>query len=627
MSDERFEYGKDFQENKAETPSMTDASGTDSADSTGGARDSGSGYGSSAGSGKPAGYNYSGSAAFPGSANGRPAGSEEGTGYNYSDYRTEHQYSDYRAASGRTERQYSGYNAASGSTEDQYSGSGSSSGDSGYGFSGRQGSTDDSAGTGRYYSYSRTEESGESFTPPTPPVAPRRSGSKKGRGPLAAILAVILVFVIGAGAVAMVSLRSKGDSASGSSSSAQARVESSADSADEEKKDADSKEGVITTGNRIATVEEAMSESSLGDTTVADVAEKVMPSIVSVYNKFTEESEFFGRTYTQEGESAGSGIIIEQTDTELLLVTNNHVVAGADSLSVQFIDETNCEASLKGTDVSTDLAVISVPLEELSAETRKSIAIAELGDSDSLRIGEHAIAIGNALGYGQSLTVGYISALNREITSEDGITGTFIQTDAAINPGNSGGALLNSKGQVIGINSNKIGGDAIEGMGFAIPISKAIPIIDSLKTQESKTKVAEEDQGVLGILGITVTSDVASAYGMPIGAYVEEIIDGSGSAQSDLQQGDIITAINGQTIGGMEDLQNQLVYYSAGEEVTLTVQHPVDGGKYEEREIKVTLSRRSSVQSSDGSGSQQAPGRESEEQQDDSGIFSFPFGF
>ena len=617
MSDERFEYGKDIPVNNAETSRMTDASRTDSASSDS-VPGSGSNYGSSAGSGETAGYNYSGSAAFSGSAYGRSAATEEGTGYNYSDY---------RAASGRTDQQYNDCSAASGRRDRQYSGSGAPSGTAGHSYAGQSGSPDNSAGTGRYYSYSRTEQSGENFTSPTPPVPPRRGGGKKGRGPLAAILAVILIFVIGIGAVAMVSMRSKAGAASGSASSAQARIESSADSADKEKTADGSKEGVISTGNRISTVEEAMSESSLTDTTVADVAEKVMPSIVSVYNKFTEESEFFGRTYTQEGESAGSGIIIEQTDNELLLVTNNHVVAGADSLSVQFIDETNCEASLKGTDVSSDLAVISVPLDELSAETRKRIAIAELGDSDSLRIGEHAIAIGNALGYGQSLTVGYISALNREITSEDGITGTFIQTDAAINPGNSGGALLNSKGQVIGINSNKIGGDAIEGMGFAIPISKAIPIIDSLKTQESKTKVAEEDQGVLGILGITVTSDVASAYGMPVGAYVEEVIDGSGAAKSDLQQGDIITAINGQTITGMEDLQNQLVYYSAGEEVTLTVQHPGEGGKYEEREIKVTLSKRSSVSSSGESGRQQAPGRESGQQQEDSGIFSFPFGF
>ncbi len=216
------------------------------------------------------------------------------------------------------------------------------------------------------------------------------------------------------------------------------------------------------------------------------------------------------------------------------------------------------------------------------------------------------------------------------MTAEDGITGTFIQTDAAINPGNSGGALLNSAGQVIGINSNKIGGSAIEGMGFAIPISKAIPIIEELKVQESKTRVSEEEQGALGILGITVTSDVASAYGLPVGAYVEEIIEGSAAQQSDLSQGDIITGINGQTINGMEALQEQLSFYKAGEEVTLTVQHPMEGGSYKEREITLTLSKRSDIQSSDSQDSGNQNRRQQEipyEEEGGEDLFDmFPFG-
>ena len=438
-------------------------------------------------------------------------------------------------------------------------------------------------------------------------------------------LAVILVFVLGAGAGAMMSGRAATASLPESSASAKNSVESSAEEEEEKTPSRESGSG----GETISRVKDQTSDSSLSDTTVADVAEKVMPAIVSVYNKYTEKSQFFGRTYTQEAESAGSGIIIEETDNELLIVTNNHVVEGADSLSVQFINEENCEAALKGTDPSSDLAVISVSLDSLNEDTKKQIAIAELGDSDSLRIGEHAIAIGNALGYGQSLTVGYISALNREITAEDGITGTFIQTDAAINPGNSGGALLNSKGQVIGINSNKIGGEAIEGMGFAIPISKALPIIDGLKTQESKTKVAEAEQGVLGIYGISVTSDVASAYGLPVGAYVEEIIEGTGAASSDLQQGDIITGIEGQTVTGMEDIQNQLAYYSAGQEITLKVQHPMEGGEYEEREIKVTLSSRSDAEAATGSMEERRGQTEQQESwpSEEGSDFSFPFPF
>lgn len=490
-------------------------------------------------------------------------------------------------------------------------------------------------GNGRYYSYNRTgtDSGAPSGNNNNRGGDYRRRRSRRGGGRLAVVLAVILVFVIGASVGALASGRLSGASLQGGNSSSQSRNEAAVKETEKESdKEAESagsslQSGQTSGGGTISTVKEAMGQSSLADTTVADVAEQVMPAIVSVYNKYTEESQFFGRTYTQEGESAGSGIIIEETADELLIVTNNHVVVGADSLSVQFIDETNCEASLKGTDASSDLAVIAVSLDSLTEGTKSNIAIAELGDSDSLRIGEHAIAIGNALGYGQSLTVGYISALNREITSEDGITGTFIQTDAAINPGNSGGALLNSKGQVIGINSNKIGGSAVEGMGFAIPISKAIPIIDGLKTQESRTKVAEEEQGVLGIYGISVTSDVASAYGLQVGAYIEEIIEGTGAADSDLQQGDIITAINGQTITGMEDLQNQLAYYTAGEEVTLTVQHPMEGGEYEEREIKLTLSKKSDVSSSSGDGRQGAGQRQQPSEEDDYGLFSFPFGF
>ena len=466
-----------------------------------------------------------------------------------------------------------------------------------------------------YYSYDRSgRDSREQVS-----SAYRNRKERKSGGRIAVVLAVVLVFILGAGIGSYVSGRTAAASLqdsvrSAQSPSASAAESGSADSDKTKEKDKSSEQGTQTGdsssgGGTIARVQDRTAGTALGDTTVADVAESVMPAIVSVYNKYTEQSQFFGRTYTQEAESAGSGIIIEESDGELLIVTNNHVVEGADSLSVQFINEENCEAALKGTDVSSDLAVISVSLSDLNTETKDSIAVAELGDSDSLRIGEQAIAIGNALGYGQSLTVGYISALNREMTSENGITGTFIQTDAAINPGNSGGALLNSRGQVIGINSNKIGGSAVEGMGFAIPISKAIPIIDSLKTQESRTKVAEEEQGVLGIYGISVTSDVASAYGLPVGAYVEELIEGGGAAKSDLKQGYIITAINGQTITGMEDLQRQMAYFKAGEEVTLTVQHPMEGGEYEEREIKVTLSERSSIEESNedshGRGEQQ----------------------
>ena len=521
-------------------------------------------------------------------------------------------------------------------------GAGTSAGMAGTGSfngAGNGSSTGTGNGSGRFYNY------GDNTSHRTAGAAGRSSanaprGRKDREKPgkwVAMALAVILVFVLGAGAGAYISGRNataalSGDtktteSRSGSDAQAETGKKEAEDSADSEQAAEDTDKA--DSGSSQGTIARVQDQETIADTSVADIAEKVMPAIVSVYNKYTEKGQFFGRTYTQEGESAGSGIIIEETDGELLIVTNNHVVEGADSLSVQFIDEENCEAALKGTDASSDLAVIAVSLDDLSASTKDAIAVAELGDSDSLRIGEHAVAIGNALGYGQSLTVGYISALNREITSEDGITGTFIQTDAAINPGNSGGALLNSRGQVIGINSSKIGGSSVEGMGFAIPITKALPIIDNLKSQESRTKVAEEEQGVIGIRGISVTSDVASAYGLQVGAYVEEIVEGSGAADSDLEEGDIITAINGQTVTGMQDLSAQLAYYKVGTEVTLTVQHPGDGNKYEEKEIKVTLSPRSTFDASDSSQdgwqdqqNQQAPGQGSE----DNDFFGFPFG-
>ena len=332
------------------------------------------------------------------------------------------------------------------------------------------------------------------------------------------------------------------------------------------------------------------------ETELTKVVDTVMPSIVSVYNDFTEEVQtFYGQTFTRQGESTGSGIIIGKTDTELLIVTNNHVVDGADHLRVLFIDQETCDAEIKGTNPSNDLAVIAVALSDIKSTTLDQIKVATLGNSDNLKIGEDVIAIGNALGYGQSVTTGIVSANNREISDET-ITGTFIQTDAAINPGNSGGALVNINGHVIGINSSKIGGNAVEGMGFAIPISRAIPIIEELMNRETLSKVEESERGTIGISGVTVTSDVAKAYNMPQGVYVAQIIENGGAAKSDLHEGDIITAIDGQTVSSMEELQKQLEYHRAGTEVTLTVQRQDGKGSYAETAVKVTLGTRASIE-------------------------------
>ena len=227
------------------------------------------------------------------------------------------------------------------------------------------------------------------------------------------------------------------------------------------------------------------------------------------------------------------------------------MVEDADSLEVQFIDESTAEAKIKGTDAGNDLAVIAVKLKDIDSDTMNQIEVATLGDSDELKIGEPVVAIGNALGYGQSVTTGVVSALERELQVEN-VSGTFIQTDAAINPGNSGGPLVDLNGNVIGINSSKIGGEKVDSMGFAIPISRAVPIIEDLMNQKTKETVAEEDRGYLGISGVSVTSQVSSAYSMPQGVYIAQIINGGGAADSDLQKGDIITAIEGTSVTDME---------------------------------------------------------------------------
>ena len=324
---------------------------------------------------------------------------------------------------------------------------------------------------------------------------------------------------------------------------------------------------------------------------VSDIVENTLPSIVSITNMSVQEVQnFFGGISQQESESAGSGIIISQNDSELLVVTNNHVVEGSDTLTVTFNDGNSVEAQIKGTDSARDLAVVAVPLDKISDDTMNAIKVATLGDSDSLKVGEPAIAIGNALGYGQSVTTGIVSATGRTI---DGFDGEYIQTDAAINPGNSGGALLNANGEVIGINSAKINSSAVEGMGFAIPISDASDVIQNLMNKETRSTVSDEERGYLGIKGYDVSEEGAQMYNMPTGVYVKEVMSGGGAEKAGLTKGSIITGFEGSSISGMSSLQEQLQYYKAGEEVTLTVQIPDKNGEYTEKDIKVTLGKNS----------------------------------
>ena len=337
--------------------------------------------------------------------------------------------------------------------------------------------------------------------------------------------------------------------------------------------------------------------SSVVTSDVSSVVENVMPSIVSITNMSVQEVQnFFGGTSKQESESAGTGIIISQNDSELLVVTNNHVVAGSNTLTVTFADGNSVEANIKGTDSEYDVAVVAVPLDSISEDTKKAISVATLGDSTELKVGEPAIAIGNALGYGQSVTTGVISALNRSVSETNETTGEttessvkLIQTDAAINPGNSGGALVNASGEVVGLNSSKLVGDSVEGVGYAIPISDVSDLIENLMNQETKTKVAEADQGAIGIKGMSVSTEYSQQLNMPEGVYVSEVTKGGGAEKAGMTRGCIITGINGTTVSSMDDLQEQLQYYAKGDEVELTIQVPQSNGEYQEQSVNVTL--------------------------------------
>lgn len=342
-------------------------------------------------------------------------------------------------------------------------------------------------------------------------------------------------------------------------------------------------------------------QTSSGDakdlTDVSSVVDEVMPSIVAITNTGTVTyNSFFGKK-SQQSQSCGSGIIVSEDDDYLYIATNNHVVADSEELTVQFDDDSVVKAEIRGTDPDDDLAVVRVKKSDLGKDTYSNIKIATIGDSDNVAVGSPAIAIGNALGYGQSVTTGIVSALNRTVTTQDSQTGetvtnnNLIQTDAAINPGNSGGALLNENGEVIGINSVKYSSTDVEGIGYAIPMSVAKPIIESL-IQDGK--YTNENQAYLGIKGGDVSSEMV-AYGFPQGVYVSSVSAGSGAANAGLQEGDIITAVDSTKISSMTELQSALKSYQAGDKVTLTVARQ-SGRQYEENKVDVTLSSAKDIQ-------------------------------
>ena len=362
------------------------------------------------------------------------------------------------------------------------------------------------------------------------------------------------------------------------------------------------------------------SSTSTGTMDVSTIAKNAMPSIVSITNQSVQEVQNYFSMFgygaqtpqTEETTSCGSGIIIGKNDTELLIVTNNHVV------------DQVCKANIKGTDADNDLAVIAVPLSEIPDDTMSSIAVATMGDSDSVEVGEQVVAIGNALGYGQSVTTGIISAANRVIDSDsssdgssDGTTAdtsstdttgkTYLQTDAAINPGNSGGALLNMNGEVIGINSAKLASTEVEGMGYAIPISRVSDIIENLMNEQTRTKVAAEDQGTIGIKCLDVSSQIQQAYNMPAGVYISEVTSGGAAENAGLKSGYVLTSFDGHSITSTSELKSLLQYYSAGETVEVEVQVP-DNGSYETKTFSLTLGTSTSSSDDQQSDSQQNAG-------------------
>ena len=363
---------------------------------------------------------------------------------------------------------------------------------------------------------------------------------------------------------------------------------------------------------------DAEQSTTKGSLDVSDIAEEALPSIVSITTKSVQEVQSYYGMYgmygyapqqqEQEVEGSGSGIIVGKNDDELLIATNYHVVSGADTLSVAFVDGNAVEASVKGFDEERDLAVVSVSLDDIDSDTMDAISVANVGSSDDLKVGEQVVAIGNALGYGQSVTTGIVSAKNRRMDSDnntvtdgsdDSSNGVnLIQTDAAINPGNSGGALLNMEGEVVGINSAKLASTEVEGMGYSIAISDVTDILQNLMNETSRDKLDDSEHGTIGIKCISVSSEAVQMYGIPAGVFVSEVTEGGAADKAGLKANSVITEFNGKTVSSADQLIEYLSYYEPGEEVELTVQVPKGTG-YEEETIKVTLDENTSADDSE----------------------------
>ena len=460
-------------------------------------------------------------------------------------------------------------------------------------------------------------------TPPVPPVGSNHKKSGRGKKALT-VVCLGLVFGVTAGAAFSVPVTIANKELKATKLEIQ-QIQESLNAAGSGKK------SLSTTADSLNASNALYNNNSAANVTA--IANNCLPSVVSITNRgVTEVRTMFG-TYQQDAESSGSGIIIGENETELLIVTNYHVVSGSSELSVVFsYDEDSDDPSLvsarvKGYEADKDLAVIAVSLDDITDEMRSKIKIATIGDSSNLVLGQEVVAIGNALGYGQSVTTGIISALGRNVTVSDdnggSITNKLIQTDAAINPGNSGGALLNMNGELIGINSVKVSSSSVEGMGYAIPISDVQSIIEELMLKETRDVVAEEKQGYLGIKPIDVTNDIYEAYDMPVGVYIYNIYEGSPAEAAGLVKGNIITKFDGQTIKNREALMSLLTYYRAGETVEIVAMVQSAEG-YVEKTFQVTLGTKA-VFGEDANDSQSRPKRQESQDNSDDDFFN-PFG-
>ena len=365
----------------------------------------------------------------------------------------------------------------------------------------------------------------------------------------------------------------------------------------------------ITEAEKNGKPSETVMASGGSEKTVSEVAKDAMPSVVAITNMMRyQENGFtiFGEVQKEtELPASGSGVIVGQNDTELLIATNNHVIQDSNSLTVSFIDNSTATAQVKGTDVTVDIALVSVKLSDISPETREKIKAVKIGSSDDMEVGDQVVAIGNALGYGQSVTTGIISAKNRDVQTKDGVSKGLIQTDAAINPGNSGGALLNMKGELIGINVAKYADTDVEGMGYSIPSSAAESILSSLSTLTTRDKVPEGEQGVLGVQVKDIDAQTAESFAMPKGIYIFKVLNDTGADNSQIQERDIITKLDGQGVYTTADLKALLSKYRAGEEVKLTLMRQDGSGKYNEVEATVTLGKAAALNGNAGGGNAQ----------------------